>query len=82
MVVVDENECWCWQGSLDRYGYAQFKVGGKKARVHRWLYEAINGELPENLFVDHLCRNRGCVKPSHLEVTTPQENTNRGVLYR
>ncbi|NBO53554.1 MAG: HNH endonuclease [Actinobacteria bacterium] len=80
--IAIEDECWVWQGCRDHHGYGQFKFRGKKVRAHRWIYEALHGELPEGLFVDHLCRNRGCVRPAHLECTTPLENTVRGVAYR
>lgn len=80
--VVIEGECWVWNGYRDSKGYGCFKVGGKKVKAHRWIYEALNGVLPNNLFVDHLCRNRACCRPAHLELTTPKENTFRGVSHR
>jgi hypothetical protein len=76
------DECWVWTGCLDSHGYGQFKFRGRKQRAHRWVYEAINGELPEGIFVDHLCRNRACVRLAHLEPVTPKENNRRGGMYR
>ncbi|NBO55533.1 MAG: HNH endonuclease [Actinobacteria bacterium] len=77
-----EGECWVWTAHRDASGYGKFKIGGRKERAHRWIYETIHGELPESVFLDHLCRNTACVRLSHLEPTTPEENTRRGVLYR
>lgn len=68
------NGCWEWQGSLDHAGYGQWSRGGS---AHRRMYEFIRGAIPEGLTLDHLCRNRKCVKPSHLEAVTLGENTRR-----
>ena len=80
ILVIDE--CWVWTGAKDQSGYGQFKFRGTKRRTHRWIYEALNGDLPEDLYIDHLCRNRACVRPAHLEVVTPAENNRRGTMYR
>lgn len=78
---VDKNGpdgCWVWTGTL-RYGYGYFRQGGKNAvRAHRWAYERIVGPIPEGLQLDHLCRVRACVNPSHLEPVTQRENIMRG----
>jgi hypothetical protein len=46
-------------------------------KAHRLAWELINGPVPGGMQLDHLCRNRGCVSPSHLELTTQRENTTR-----
>jgi hypothetical protein len=78
-VKVSESGCWEWQGSLYPAGYGQFYLGNYKAVYsHRWAYEYYIGPIPEGLVIDHLCRNRKCVNPAHLEAVTQKININRG----
>ena len=76
MVRVDKAEdgCWNWLGYKSKTGY------GRCGRVwaHRRAYELLIGAIPAGLEIDHLCRNRGCVNPGHMEVVTHQENQRRG----
>jgi hypothetical protein len=70
--------CWNWTKHVDEDGYGYFRKGGKAVRVHRWSYENLVGPIPDGLVLDHLCRNRRCVNPDHLEPVTRRENTLRG----
>lgn len=74
------ESCWEWTGSLTKSGgYAQFSYMGKPVRGHRWIYEQMIGQIPEGMQLDHLCRNRKCVNPQHLEPVTLSENVKRGL---
>ena len=72
------GECWDWIGARSNKGYGYFNAGEKRVRAHRFSYELYNGPISKVMTIDHLCRNRGCVNPTHLEVVTLQENISRG----
>lgn len=77
---VNKTEtCWEWTGALDALGYARFRdhAGARKGMAHRWAYEHTIGPIPDGLELDHLCRNRKCVRPIHLEPVTHAENMHR-----
>lgn len=80
-VNVNVSGCWTWTGvtggSNARYGY--FRPGGlaEKIPAHRFIYEWVRGSIPEGLEIDHLCQNKLCVNPIHLEAVPHKVNSNR-----
>ena len=71
------RDCWLWTGA-NRAGYGAFKLDGEVVGSHRLAHQWVKGPIPAGKVVDHLCGNRLCVRPDHLEVTTPTENVLRG----
>jgi hypothetical protein len=74
-VVDPETSCWNWIRAMHRLGYGFTSKG----YAHRVYYERLVGPIPEGLEIDHLCRNRACVNPAHMEPVTHQENCRRGL---
>jgi hypothetical protein len=88
--VVHPAGCWWWTGGTVK-GYGKFNIRHRSARLptmsttsaHRFGYKAlIDPDLPDELQIDHLCRNTLCVNPDHLEAVTPEENIRRAVAVR
>ncbi len=76
-VMVIASGCWEWQGSIGSGGYGQFAWDRYPIGAHRAAWMLFKGELQEELVLDHLCRNRRCVNPDHLEEVTQVENMRR-----
>lgn len=76
--VLESDGCVRWMAYINHHGYGSFAVGRKMELAHRWTYQRRFGAMPEGLVSDHLCRNRWCVNPFHIEPVTSRENTQRG----
>jgi hypothetical protein len=72
--------CWNWT-SYTCKGYGRIYLNKKSRRAHRVSYEYWKGKIPKHLVLDHLCRNRRCVNPSHLEAVTLYENMIRSPIH-
>lgn len=80
--VVPEpmSGCWIWTGALTPQGYGTFfkNMAARTVMAHRFAYEEARGAIPAGRHIDHLCRNRCCVNPDHLEAVTNKVNVLRG----
>lgn len=76
------DECWEWTSSRNNRGYGMFYLYRRQQLAHRVMYELMVGPIPVGLQIDHLCRNKGCVRPSHLEPVTGKVNKERATKDR
>lgn len=77
--VDKSGDCWEWTSARSPKGYAAYWLDGRNRQAHRLAWRSMVGPIPAGLVIDHLCRNRGCVNPSHMELVTPRENQRRGL---
>ena len=70
--------CWQWLRPPTHYGYGQLVREGVHWYTHRLAWTVLVGPIPDGMTLDHLCRNRLCCNPDHLELVTPAENKRRG----
>ncbi len=74
---IPNGLCWFWQGTISR-GWGHLTFNGKMNNAHIFSYIAFKGIIPKGMTIDHLCRNRSCVNPNHLEIVSNKENSHRG----
>lgn len=73
--VDKSGDCWMWTASIKHSGYGNFNIDGKTCIAHRVAYELhTGGSIPDGMEIDHICRNRACVRPEHLRVATRKQN--------
>jgi len=73
-IPVNPTDCWEWQETKSHNGYGRFRRHGKWTFSHRYSYEHLRGPIPEGMVIRHMCHNRLCCNPMHLEVGTPKDN--------
>jgi hypothetical protein len=77
-VELDDAGCWMFTGCRCKKGYGRISAVPRRMLIaHRVVYEAFLGPIPDGLTIDHLCHNKGCVNPGHLEPVTQAENKRR-----
>lgn len=76
---IDVGFCWEWNRKLNNRGYGVTNVNKKRWYVHRLMWTLMVGPIPDGMEIDHMCRNRACCNPEHLDLVTGQVNTLRGV---
>ena len=77
--VDQESGCWLWTGNIHPHGYGFACGGGHKGQAHRLTYTMLRGHIPGGFVPDHLCRNRACVNPWHMDLVNRAQNCRRGV---
>ena len=78
--VDRQTGCWNWTGAISAGSYGSIYYEGRMQKAHRVIWRLERGEIPDGLQIDHLCRNRRCINPDHLEVVTQSENLRRSPL--
>jgi hypothetical protein len=77
-----DGDCWTWTGAATGNGYGSVGHEGRTRSTHKLSYELLIGPVPEGLQIDHVCLNKLCCNPSHLEPVTGLENVRRALAVR
>ncbi|MCH9037475.1 MAG: HNH endonuclease [Chloroflexi bacterium] len=77
-VRVRDDSCWEWLAHISPEGYGRFTFNRSFGYAHRFAYETFIGHIPSGMDIDHLCQNKWCVNPNHLEPVSRQTNAQRG----
>jgi hypothetical protein len=75
--AIDANGCWVYTGAKDKFGYGIFYYKQASYKAHRISWYLVNGEIEDRKVLDHLCRNKSCINPNHLEAVNQLENVLR-----
>lgn len=82
-ILLTSDGCWLFTGATQSRGYGSVGIGNKRtALAHRVAYEATVGPIPDGMTIDHLCLNKTCLNPEHMEIVTRAENTRRAHVGR
>lgn len=73
----EDGGCWIWMGPVNSSGYGTVTVNGRRLMAHRAIFEDFRGPIPDGHVLDHLCRNRLCCRPCHLEPVLRSVNERR-----
>lgn len=73
--VDTSGDCWLWSGEVGKDGYGRFWMDQRHNMAHRVAYQLVIGPIPDGKFLDHTCHNTICVKPDHLRIVTPKQNS-------
>lgn len=76
------GECLIWNGNVLNSGYGQMRDSGRMVLVHRWAWSQVNGPIPDEMQIDHICHNRLCVNPDHLRLATAKQNAENKISAR
>lgn len=74
LAVAGPDECWNWIGFIKPNGYGSLNYKGKAYQAHRATFEALIGQIPAGMVIDHRCENKACCNPRHLQCVLPSEN--------
>ena len=73
--IEERGECLIWTGTLNDEGYGNWFHNGKQVKAHRFAWERVNGVIPRNKVMDHICHTPACVNPKHLRLATRAQNS-------
>ena len=76
-IVDDSTGCWLWQKHIAYDGYGRTTRRGRAMTAHRMYWTHMRGEIPDGMVLDHLCGQRSCVNPDHMDIVTRTENIRR-----